>query len=141
MTVDLDLIRSLLLRIEKLVQGEPFNAPFEGYGERSLCDCVRFLASEGYLDADLCWAPSEEQPASVRLTWMGVVLVNAIRNDTVWSRVKHKLGDGAIGRDPTQLRVVLEDTAIEMAGEPLIDTTKLCEPRIPEESPLTFTPS
>jgi uncharacterized protein DUF2513 len=134
MTVELDLVRSLLLRVERLTHRAPLSSAFDGYDERSLCECVRLLAGEGYLDADLCWTLNEEKPEPLRLTWMGVVLVNAIRNDAVWSRAKQKFAESATPGDLNQLRSVLEETALEMANDPLIDIAPLCARRAADGS-------
>ena len=94
---DLDLIRLILLELEAhQAPTRPLQIQAEGYSPEQIAYHVKLLTEAGYVDAEnlsamgaLDWRPKS-------LTAAGHDALDAIRNDTVWHKVKAQLKDRAI---------------------------------------------
>lgn len=99
MVRDLDLVRAILLELDKV----PFRAGWvdleiDGYTPEQIAYHVLILADQGFIEAvDLSthdspwpdWRP-------VRLTGQGHDFLDAIRNQTIWRKAKDRLGSEAL---------------------------------------------
>lgn len=116
---DLDLVRTLLLRVEA---GPPFDFDVEARSEDEVLYHLALLVDADYLDGVVSRHISHDDEVTnisdviVRgLTWRGHDLLDAIRNDSVWEAVKESVGE-AVGT--TSLSVV-KTLAIEYTKKKL----------------------
>lgn len=91
---DLDLIRAILLELEK----SPFRAGWaeleiEGYTPEQIAYHVLILAEGGFIEAEQVTTHDDPWPdvRPVRLTWQGHDFLDAVRNQTIWNKVKERL--------------------------------------------------
>lgn len=113
MTRDMELIRKILLEVEKFSQPigwATLNVP--GYDPEVVSYHVMILNQAGYLEAqDLTtherffWAPTS-------LTWQGHEFLDAIRNETVWEQVKEEIKKKGVST-PFD---VLKDLAVKLTA-------------------------
>ena len=113
---DMELIRAILIKVEKL----PYDAGFhdisvEGYSEEEINYYVLLAHEAGLIDAadlttmdGVCWKPK-------RLTYQGHEFLDSARSDTVWNKAKEKLltTTGTITLEA--LKVVLPQIMIKLA--------------------------
>ena len=94
---DMDLIRTLLLEIEKR-DWEQSSDPIQidGFSEEQIHYHLGLLTDAGMIDGidatstgGLCWMPGP-------LTWTGHEFLDAARNDTVWNKVKDEVKKKAV---------------------------------------------
>lgn len=90
---DMDLIRKLLVVIEEnCVPGVPTPISVEGYSEDQIDYHIDLLKETGMIDGSFfVQAQSREFFWNCSLTWAGHDFLDAVRNDSVWSKVKGKL--------------------------------------------------
>ncbi|MBB6610850.1 DUF2513 domain-containing protein [Pontibacter sp. Tf4] len=92
---DLDLIRVILLEVEKAESiSDGLDLCIEGYTDKEISYHVKLLYQAGYLEAndDSCReTPDKWSPKS--LTWQGHEFLNAARDKTIWNKAKGKIGD------------------------------------------------
>jgi len=94
---DLDLIRQILLEVEK--HDDPLRAipvGAEGHSAQEISHHVMLLKQAGYVTATdlshlrgLAWTPKS-------LTWEGHEFLEAARNPTIWDQVKATLQDRVV---------------------------------------------
>jgi hypothetical protein len=113
---DMDLIRAVLIEVEKL----PFDGSFhdifvQGHSEEEISYHVLLSHEAGLIDAidlsstqGVCWRPK-------RLTYEGHEFLDAARNDTVWKRAKETLlsTSGAITLEA--MKVLLPQILLRLA--------------------------
>ncbi|MGD0223084.1 MAG: DUF2513 domain-containing protein [Terriglobia bacterium] len=113
---DMDLIRAVLIEVEKL----PYDGGFhhisvEGHSEEEVTYHVLLAHEHGLIDAanlttmdGVCWKPK-------RLTYQGHEFLDSARSDTVWNKAKEKLltTTGTITLEA--LKVVLPQVMIKLA--------------------------
>jgi hypothetical protein len=114
---DLDLIRTILLEIEK--NDNPLRSiPIEavGYASEEISYHVMLLAQAGYISADnvshmrgIVWKPKS-------LTWAGHEFLDATRNGKVWNQVKAKLKDQAIDAPLTLIQQLATKLVAQVLG-------------------------
>jgi hypothetical protein len=86
---DMDLIRAILLEIEKLPDDlESHNIEMENATPEEVTYHVRLLAQAGLIEAEdfSTFAGTRWQPRG--LTWNGHEFLDAARSDTVWRKAK-----------------------------------------------------
>ena len=94
MTRDMDLIRQILIEVDAHQDPmRPFHVQAAGYSPDQIAYHVKLLAEAGYVDAMnfTTHASFDWRPQS--LTWRGHEFLGAIRNDTVWQKLKAELKD------------------------------------------------
>ncbi len=102
MKLDVSLIRSILLEVERFDDGSPQPREVEvtGYDRLVVSYHVHVLAEAGYLE---CYSlpPDDGQGPDLwlarRLTWSGHQYLGAVRDDTVWRRTLERTGKIAGG--------------------------------------------
>ena len=90
-----DLIREVLIEHESL---EPRGLlSYEAWvpGQEEKAAHARLLADAGYL--------TNSAGGFRSLTWSGYELLDSIRDDTVWNRVKERLAEKALDSAPTEI--------------------------------------
>ena len=89
---DMDLVRWILLHVEAMdPDGSTLFAYPDAYDSDAVYGHVRLLESAGYVTANYT-AGNPPGIHSMMLTWAGNDLLDSIRDDSVWSEVKKKLG-------------------------------------------------
>ncbi|MCB1473388.1 MAG: DUF2513 domain-containing protein [Rhodobiaceae bacterium] len=87
---DMDLVRTILMAIEKSRDDEPasIRLPVRAYDDLHLSYHVRLLKEAGYIHAienhrmdGIAWTPHS-------LTWQGHDFLDAVRDDAIWADVK-----------------------------------------------------
>ena len=89
---DMDLIRTILIEVEKLPPEPGFhNVSVPGYTEEEITYHVELAHEAGLIEAvgltsldGVCWKPR-------RLTYQGHQFLDAARSDTVWEKAKNTL--------------------------------------------------
>ena len=96
---DMDLIRELMLRFEQ----DDLSVP-EGRTEGEVAYHVKQLIDGGFLTGQVTSAPTPQSPGRpvpkdyfiTDITWKGHDFIKAVREDTVWCRVKDHFREKAI---------------------------------------------
>lgn len=91
MTRDMDLVRELLISIEQLSPGTHlFDVPPGDADPAVAYEHVRLLINAGYVDGKAIgiMGTNVGQLLISGLTWEGHDFVEAVKNDTVWSKTK-----------------------------------------------------
>jgi hypothetical protein len=117
MTAQFDLIRTLLLHVEKHSRDAWIDLSIDGHNEETVSDCVRLLDSLGYIAAVSAWTLHGDIWKSARLTWTGSDLLERARDEIVWARAKEKAAGKIAGCNLTDLKALLDETADEIAGK------------------------
>ena len=81
---DLDLIRSILLRVEQSEGAENYDRMEE---DKKVIYQVELLKEAGFIDV----RSHSDGHFVRRLTWRGHDFLDAVRDDTVWNRTKEKI--------------------------------------------------
>lgn len=86
-----DLIRDLLIEVEAGTEPNTRLRPEEGNWQKA--EHMALLIEAGYCTGPLKRTESGYPMVALsRITWEGYDLLDSIRNDTIWSRVKNSLG-------------------------------------------------
>lgn len=117
---NLDLIRDMLLRIEDISNGTRFIC-IEDFTD--LCDDrhtisyhLDLLEDAGYIDViDHPYTDDYKDFVLTRLTMLGADYLDSVRNNTIWGKVKDKLGK--VGSDAS-LKIVY-DVALDIMKKQL----------------------
>ena len=90
---DMDLIRKMLLIIEaNCVPGILSPIPLDGYTEDQIDYHFDLLQEIGFIEGTYyIGGKSKDYLGNFRMTWAGHDFLDAVRNDSVWARVKGKL--------------------------------------------------
>ena len=115
---DMDLIRLILLEIEKEVDGEPvMGLTVEGYNMQQVAYHCRLLEERGFIDD---YSPEYGDGelldfAVGKLTWEGHEYLDTVRDNSFWGMVKTMMSKKAI---PVTLKFVVA-TAEEIVNKKL----------------------
>ena len=97
---DMDLIRELLFAVEALppdgsVLDESYQSPTVGITPAVLQEHARLLVEKDLVDGDAAGSMNDGIPEFrlERLTWSGHEFLDAVRSDSIWSRVKKTATD------------------------------------------------
>lgn len=90
-----DLIREVLIEHESLEPGGLLSYSAWVPGEEEKAAHARLLADAGFL--------TNPSGGFRTLTWSGHELLDSIRNDTVWNKVKDRLADKALESAPLEI--------------------------------------
>ncbi|TVQ90226.1 MAG: DUF2513 domain-containing protein [Bacteroidetes bacterium] len=86
---DIDLVRKILLEIEKKEDPTGWLIPeIEGYSEDEIIYHIKVLAEADFLDAKNLGGKGGFEWAAINLTWEGHEFLDAARNDTIWKKAK-----------------------------------------------------
>lgn len=110
---DMELVRKILLETEQYPKGTGWlNVEIAGYSKADVSYHVKILSQAGLLTAQdlttrdgFCWMPTS-------LTWDGHEFLDAVRNDTVWTKTKDLVKEKG-GSVPFE---VIKALAIKFAG-------------------------
>jgi hypothetical protein len=110
---DMDLIRSILLGLEK--RSSPFPQPLviEGYSARQIAYHVKLLNEAGLIEAigTSSWAGIDWQPASI--TWFGHEFLDQARDTATWEHAKSVVVERLGGLTIAGLQRILSDIAMQ----------------------------
>lgn len=88
---DLDLIRTILLRLEASEEREIDPTPPEGCGRERFEYHLEILVDAGYIEVgNLVETYEGKSYLKCRLTWDGQDYLNAVRDSSVWNKVKEE---------------------------------------------------
>ena len=116
---DMNLVREILIAVEAhpdpQVPMDPLS--IEGFSADEISYHVQIMAEAGLLDAidasssdDYDWRPR-------RLTWQGQEFLAAVRNDTVWRKIKQLIAEKG-GAIPLEVVKTLAVNATKMLFDP-----------------------
>jgi len=91
---DAELIRKMLIAIEECPADERINSfNFEGYDHDTVVRHLELLIDAGLVDGEVIHYVSSDPSNFVvhDLTWEGHDFVDAVRDETIWKKVKEKL--------------------------------------------------
>lgn len=100
MVRDLDLVRKILLELEKArFQPGWIDLEIDGYSPEQVAYHVALLADKGLIEAQELTTFDSPWPdwRPIRLTGQGHDFLDDIRNDSVWKKVKEKVASEAGG--------------------------------------------
>lgn len=91
---DMDLIRTILLRVEALPPGSGVEHTELGADPVVVANHMQLLQEEGYVEGLIMHpvAPPHIGARLERLTWKGHEFLDDARNDTVWNKAKERVG-------------------------------------------------
>ncbi len=85
---DMDLIREILLQVERREPKQPLEVKIEGRDRQEIVGHVRLLQEARFVEATFTGGPT----AMVhRLTWDGHEFLDSVRDPTVWAKVTKRL--------------------------------------------------
>ena len=91
----MDLVRQILIKIEQHDDIHPLRSiKIDGYSQNHVEGHVYLLYRAGFFEGDFRSVQGSARPCVYvisGLTWMGHDFLDAVRNDSVWARVKGKL--------------------------------------------------
>jgi hypothetical protein len=115
----LDLIRTLLIELESA----PFehgwvDLELEGYSPDQVSYHVRILADQGLIEAVDLSTKDKDWPdwRPKRLTAQGHSFLDEIRSDTVWNKVKARLGSEMATSSFAIVKALARDQALKLFG-------------------------
>lgn len=86
---DLDVIRAILLQVEKgPAEGGWAELSIPGHDDQSISGCVQQLHDAGYIEALELWTFTGDVWKPIRLTWKAQALIDALHNDPIWDKAK-----------------------------------------------------
>ena len=91
---DPELIRKILFDVEECPADKYIDGfEFEGYDDWIIAVHVELLIEAGLLDGEVTRFVSGESPSInvSRLTWTGHDFIDAVRDDTIWKKVKENV--------------------------------------------------
>lgn len=113
---DIDLIRKILLEVEKKDSPTGWaTIHFDGYSSEEVSYHVRLLAEAGYLEAINLTSKSRFDWHPVNLTWSGHEFLDAARDSTLWNKAKKHL----VSKVPSVSFDVLKTLLVSYAKEAL----------------------
>ncbi|MHB8410333.1 MAG: DUF2513 domain-containing protein [Candidatus Acidiferrales bacterium] len=86
MTRDMDLIREVLLEVEKSPPLKGCKVEIPGRSQEELCEHARLAQEAGFIKAK--FLPGSADFYVLRLTYEGHEFLDAARNDTLWTKAK-----------------------------------------------------
>lgn len=114
---DMDLVRSILLEVEKADSyNKPFELEVEEYSSDQVAHHLLLLRDAGLLAVEESSNWSESYVLPIRLTWSGTEFLDATRDDTRWNRAKEIVQEKGGGLMIDVLKGVLTQLARQAAG-------------------------
>ena len=93
---DMDLVRSILLKLEEHEHGRaPVPLVIDGYTEEQIGYHVYLMDEAGLLIALKTQSRGSTSPCAIpmRMTWAGHDFLDAARSDTIWKAAKQRLAE------------------------------------------------
>jgi len=92
---DMELVREILLHVESRKDAKPKAVRIEGYEDPIVVQHVEMLLDTKLLKGLKSLSGSGGLPhiTVIDLTWSGHEFISALKNKTVWNRIKTKFGD------------------------------------------------
>lgn len=84
-----ELIRKILLKLAEKADDSPMESDvFAKFSAETTAYHYKILAQAGLIEVEECATLSGVDYAAIQLTWQGHELLDQIRNDTVWNKIK-----------------------------------------------------
>ena len=116
---DMDLVRSILLEVEKAdSHNKPFKLKVEECSSDQVAHHLLLLKDAGLLEVEESSNWNENYVLPIRLTWSGTEFLDAARDDTRWNRAKEIVQEKGGGLMIDILKGVLTQLARQAAGLP-----------------------
>lgn len=115
---DNDLVRDILLRVES-ADGpvELSDLGIDAYAPQEVAYHVELLNEAGYLEAVFAFGDGVTQDAFIsRLTWSGHEFLDAVRDDSTWSRTKSTITDAVGSASLEVVKAVATAVALKSLG-------------------------
>lgn len=94
---DMDLVRSILLKVEESPPLSVTNDSFQGVEPQVIGEHLQLLEEAGYIEALLKRPANGVEPYGLgrveRLTWDGHEFLDTIRDKTVWAETQRTIGE------------------------------------------------
>lgn len=121
MTRNMDLIRAILLDVEKrkpaygIWETEPF---FEGKDVATVMDYLNLLINEGLLTGTADYIPESgfSEVSNINLTWKGYEFLSLSRDDCIWKTAKDKILNAGVAFSISLLMEYLKNLAKSKIG-------------------------
>lgn len=114
---DIDLIREILLEVEK--KDAPtgwIDIEIDDYSKEQVSYHVKLLAEAGYLEAKDLTTKYEFDWKPVNLTWEGHDFLDAARDNTIWNKAKKNLGNKIVSTSFEVLKSLLVSLSKQELG-------------------------
>jgi hypothetical protein len=85
---DMDLIREVLIAIEKFETVQPHILSIKGYDEQTVAYNITLLKEAGLVEARTGQIDSKLYAEPIKLTWAGHEFLESIQNKNVWEKTK-----------------------------------------------------
>src|SRR6056297_716450 len=114
---DIDLIKEILLQMEESGNPlQPVKIDIENRSQNEVSYHIKLLHQAGLIEAENVSGTDSFKWIPISLTWHGHEFLDAIRNDTVWTKLKAKISEHG-GNIPFQL---LKELATQYARDHLL---------------------
>lgn len=113
---DLDLIREILLRLERTQTSETVDAHFEGHEDAAVQYHLYLLRDAGLIDAADYSVGNDLSFVPLKITWAGQEFLNSARNATIWDSVKNTLRQRGMDVSIDVLTAMLAQAARKAVG-------------------------
>lgn len=91
---DLELIRKILINVERFSEEGSYDLDIPGYSKAEIIYNSELLIGEGYIKGDLkTYLDGSKSLYLESLTWGGHDLLDSIRNESVWIKLKRTIED------------------------------------------------
>ena len=114
---DIDLIRKILLEVEK--KDTPtgwIDIEIDGYSKEQIAYHVKLLSEAGYLEAKDLTTKDGFDWKPVSLTWLGHDFLDAARDNTIWNKAKKNLGSKIVSTSFEVLKSLLVSLSKQELG-------------------------
>jgi hypothetical protein len=88
---NIDLIRDILIRMEKMGTREDFDYAFDGFNEEDVHYHIYLLNDAGFIEAINANSMQKDYYIPRTITWLGQDFLSDAKSDTVWNSMKTKL--------------------------------------------------
>jgi hypothetical protein len=102
---DIDLVRTLLIKIEALPDTNGHPVSVEGHDPAEICEHLKLAQEAGLIEAR--FLPGGTECAALRLTWAGHEFLDAARENRIWEKAKAMAMRTAEGVTIISLKVAL----------------------------------
>jgi repressor of nif and glnA expression len=114
---DLDLVRKILMEIEKKEESMGWIIPeIESYSENEIFYHIKILEEAGFIEAKDLSTLGTFEWAAINLTWEGHEFLDASRNETIWKKSKSIIQDKMGSASFDVLKSLLFKTAATQLG-------------------------
>ena len=104
---DMDLVREILLTIEKDEGSGHIRPRTPGYSAQEITYHIEIMKEAGLVEAEIIRSSKQSSYILKRLTWQGHEFLDAARDETLWKKAKEKVLEKTSGLSIDLLKAVL----------------------------------